>query len=57
MWVELFKEEEKVSFMNRLNVKAVAALRGKYKDIGSLYLHRRKESGVQWIVRYILAGL
>ncbi|UNE54566.1 hypothetical protein [Bartonella machadoae] len=45
--------------MNRFNARAVATLvAGKEYDGSSLYLHKRKNGGVQWLYRYtIKAGL
>ncbi|WP_208433254.1 tyrosine-type recombinase/integrase [Bartonella taylorii] len=43
--------------MNRLNARAVATLgAGKYNDGAGLLLHKRKDGGAQWILRYTLHG-
>ncbi len=43
--------------MNRLNARSVATLgAGKYNDGAGLLLHKRKDGGAQWILRYTLHG-
>ncbi|WP_273788689.1 tyrosine-type recombinase/integrase [Bartonella grahamii] len=43
--------------MNRLNARAVATLgAGKYNDGAGLLLHKRKDGGAQWILRYTIHG-
>ncbi|QEE09440.1 prophage integrase IntA [Bartonella kosoyi] len=46
-----------MTLMNRLNARSVATLGvGKYNDGAGLLLHKRKDGGVQWILRYTLHG-
>ncbi|WP_081651658.1 tyrosine-type recombinase/integrase [Bartonella birtlesii] len=46
-----------MALMNRLNARAVATLgAGKYNDGAGLLLHKRKDGGAQWILRYTLHG-
>ncbi|QEE09451.1 prophage integrase IntA [Bartonella kosoyi] len=46
-----------MALMNRLNARSVATLgAGKYNDGAGLLLHKRKDGGVQWILRYTLHG-
>ncbi|EJF86129.1 hypothetical protein MCY_00798 [Bartonella rattimassiliensis 15908] len=43
--------------MNRLNARIVATLgAGKYNDGAGLLLHKRKDGGAQWILRYTIHG-
>ncbi|MET3559429.1 YD repeat-containing protein [Bartonella japonica] len=43
--------------MNRLSARSVATLgAGKYNDGAGLLLHKRKDGGAQWILRYTLHG-
>ncbi len=43
--------------MNRLNARAVATLgAGKYNDGAGLLLHKRKDGGAQWLLRYTIRG-
>ncbi|UNE53876.1 tyrosine-type recombinase/integrase [Bartonella machadoae] len=43
--------------MNRLNARAVATLgAGKYNDGAGLLLHKRKDGGAQWLLRYTIHG-
>ncbi|UNE54274.1 tyrosine-type recombinase/integrase [Bartonella machadoae] len=43
--------------MNRLNARAVATLgTGKYNDGAGLLLHKRKDGGAQWLLRYTIHG-
>ncbi|UNE53643.1 tyrosine-type recombinase/integrase [Bartonella machadoae] len=43
--------------MNRLNARAVATLgAGKYNDGAGLVLHKRKDGGAQWLLRYTIHG-
>ncbi|MET3560775.1 integrase [Bartonella japonica] len=46
-----------MALMNRLNARSVATLgAGKYNDGAGLLLHKRKDGGAQWILRYTLHG-
>ncbi|WP_375662613.1 tyrosine-type recombinase/integrase [Bartonella sp. OC16QHHD] len=46
-----------MALMNRLNARSVATLGvGKYNDGAGLLLHKRKDGGAQWILRYTLHG-
>ncbi len=46
-----------MALMNRLNARAVATLgAGKYNDGAGLLLHKRKDGGAQWILRYTIHG-
>ncbi|EJF82929.1 tyrosine-type recombinase/integrase [Bartonella rattimassiliensis] len=46
-----------MALMNRLNARSVATLgAGKYNDSAGLLLHKRKDGGAQWILRYTLHG-
>ncbi|WP_208435819.1 tyrosine-type recombinase/integrase [Bartonella phoceensis] len=46
-----------MALMNRLNARSVATLEaGKYNDGAGLLLHKRKDGGAQWILRYTLHG-
>ncbi len=43
--------------MNRLNTRSVTTLgAGKYNDGAGLLLHKRKDGGAQWILRYTIHG-
>ncbi|WP_409362043.1 tyrosine-type recombinase/integrase [Bartonella heixiaziensis] len=46
-----------MALMNRLNARAVVTLgAGKYNDGAGLLLHKRKDGGAQWILRYTIHG-
>ncbi|WP_019219055.1 tyrosine-type recombinase/integrase [Bartonella florencae] len=46
-----------MALMNRLNARSVATLgAGKYNDGAGLLLHKRKDGGAQWILRYTIHG-
>ncbi|EJF87396.1 tyrosine-type recombinase/integrase [Bartonella rattimassiliensis] len=46
-----------MALMNRLNARSVATLgAGKYNDSAGLLLHKRKDGGAQWILRYTIHG-
>ncbi|EJF82936.1 hypothetical protein MCY_01457 [Bartonella rattimassiliensis 15908] len=51
----MYKKGLKMALMNRLNARSVATLgAGKYNDDAGLLLHKHKDRGAQWILRYTL---